>query len=58
MAKKPIRSVRRRSNLDDAKGARRSADALVGEERAKNVRRVERAKFRAELDPRTRKPKR
>jgi hypothetical protein len=58
MAKKQNSSVRRRSNLDDPKGARRSADLIVGTERVENVRRIETAKYRAEIDPRTRRPKR
>jgi hypothetical protein len=58
MAKKPIKNPRLKSNLDDPKGQRRSADALEGSERLEAVRRIKTAQYRAGMDPKTRRPKR
>ncbi len=58
MAKKPIKGIRQRSNLDDPKGQRRSADSLEGSARLESVRRIKSAQYRAGMDPKTRRPKR
>ena len=58
MAKKQNKKTQAHPPVDDPKQARRSADALEGTERIENVRRIQTAKFRAEINPRTGRPKR
>jgi hypothetical protein len=58
MAKKQNKKTQAHPPVDDPKQARRSADALEGTQRVENVRRIRTAKFRAEIDPRTGRPKR
>jgi hypothetical protein len=58
MAKKPIKHLRQRSQTDDPKGERRAADAAVGMARQEMTHAIKGRTYRAELDPKTRRPKR
>jgi len=58
MARKPIKHGRQRSQTDDPKGERRAADAAIGSGRLEVVRLIQGRKYRAELDPKTGRPKR
>jgi hypothetical protein len=58
MAKQRGKRKQTRAQLDDPKEDRRSGDALVGMERLEAIRRIQNAQYRAQLDPKTRRPKR
>jgi hypothetical protein len=58
MAKKAIKRPRQRSQNDDPKGVRRAADANVGMARQERTYAIKGRKYKAEIDPRTGRPKR
>jgi hypothetical protein len=58
MPKKPIRSPRKRSQTDDPKGERRAMDSAMSLTRRDAKGLVKTRKYRAELDPKTGRPRR
>ena len=58
MAKKQNKKTQAHPPIDDPKQSRRSADALEGTERIENIRRIQTAQYRAQINPRTGRPKR
>jgi hypothetical protein len=58
MTKKQNKKIQAHPPVDDPKQSRRAADALEGTERIENVRRIQTAQYRAQINPRTGRPKR